>query len=86
MKTILSKKGRVTIPKEIRDVFGLVAGQVIDFEVREGNLIGRKNFFEDSLEEVAGMLRDKVPDVDAYLKGTRGPALKKKKRNQRSST
>jgi len=42
MKAVLSEKGQVTIPKPLRDRLGLRPGQVIEFESRNGLLIGRK--------------------------------------------
>jgi antitoxin PrlF len=40
MKTTVSEKGQVTIPKAIRDKLGLRPGTVLDFDAIEGKLIG----------------------------------------------
>ena len=77
MKAILSEKGQITIPQEIRENLGLKPGQVLDFEARNGLLIGQKQIAGDSLDEVVGLLRNKIDDVDAYLDATRGARPKK---------
>lgn len=78
MKSVVSEKGQVTIPKEIRENLGLTPGQVIDFEAREGRLVGKKMTVKDPLEDVVGILKGKVPDVDDYLDEIRGPRPIKK--------
>ncbi|MBI3052176.1 AbrB/MazE/SpoVT family DNA-binding domain-containing protein [Candidatus Woesearchaeota archaeon] len=40
--TSLTSKGQVTIPKRIRGVLGLRAGDEIDFEIGDGNAVIRK--------------------------------------------
>ena len=35
MSTTLTAKGRVTVPKKIRDVLGLAPGTAVDFDVDE---------------------------------------------------
>ena len=32
MKTVVSEKGQITIPKAVRDKLGIVAGTVVEFE------------------------------------------------------
>lgn len=39
MKAIVSEKGQVTIPKELRLRLGITAGQVLDFREECGQLI-----------------------------------------------
>lgn len=80
MKAILSEKGQVTIPKEVRESLGLVPGQAIDFEARRGLLVGKKKMAKDPLDDVVGILRGKVADVDGYLDKIRGPRPKKARR------
>jgi AbrB family looped-hinge helix DNA binding protein len=47
MTTVVSEKGQVTIPKELRNKLGLAAGTVIDFNAERGVLIGRKKMQTD---------------------------------------
>lgn len=42
MTTVVSEKGQITIPKDLRNKLGLAAGTVIDFSAERGVLIGRK--------------------------------------------
>src|SRR5207302_11460624 len=48
MKTTVSEKGQVTIPKAVRDKLGLLPGTEIDFEAIGGRLVGRKAVTEDA--------------------------------------
>jgi len=73
MKSIVSEKGQVTIPKAIRERLGLRAGAVVDFEAVEGKLVGVKREPDDRLRKWLG--KGRVPgglDVDAYLERIRG--------------
>lgn len=76
MKAIVSEKGQVTIPKALRDQLGLRPGQELEFNIEEGKLMARKLRSSKSLEEVAGILKDKLKNVDDYLTEVRGPNLK----------
>jgi AbrB family looped-hinge helix DNA binding protein len=72
MKTILSEKGQITIPKEIRDELGLIPGTVLDFIALRGKLIATKAMREDVTNKWRG--RGKIPrglSVDAYLRKIR---------------
>jgi AbrB family looped-hinge helix DNA binding protein len=73
MKAIVSEKGQVTIPKEIRDRLGLTHGAVIEFEAVEGKLVGRKALTEDPIAKWRGRgrLPGKAQSVDAYLSSAR---------------
>lgn len=72
MKTVVSEKGQVTIPKRLRDRLGLRPGSVIEFEESRGRLVGRKLVRADQLEELVGILE--LPGgVDAFVDETRGP-------------
>ncbi len=73
MKTIISEKGQITIPKLLRDRLGLIPGTVVEFEAREGSLIGHKMVREDPVAKWRG--RGKLPDkmsVAGYLERARG--------------
>lgn len=73
MKSLVSEKGQVTIPKAVRDRLGLKPGQILEFEARGGLLVGRKRAGAtravDRLFGILGPL-----DVDAELKKSRGKA------------
>lgn len=73
MKTVISEKGQITIPKALRDRLGLMPGAVIDFEARKGELRGRKRETADPFVKWRG--RGRLPmgrNVDEYLKWVRG--------------
>jgi antitoxin PrlF len=73
MKSIVSEKGQVTIPKEIRVELGLRAGTVLDFQAIEGKLVGVKKDPQDPFSRWFG--KGRLPgglDVDAYLEMVRG--------------
>jgi AbrB family looped-hinge helix DNA binding protein len=73
MKAIVSEKGQVTIPKACRDRLGLRAGSVLDFEARDGRLVGVKLQAEDPFRRWRGKAR--LPgglSVDRYLQKIRG--------------
>jgi len=73
MKTTVSEKGQITIPKLIRDLLGLNQGTIIDFEVSHSKLVGRKIVTTDKISAWRG--KGKLPvgkSVDDYLKAVRG--------------
>jgi AbrB family looped-hinge helix DNA binding protein len=75
MKSTVTEKGRVTIPKRIRDKLGLQPGQVLEFEARNGLLVGRKAEARSAVDAVVGILRrsGRPPiDVDAEITKMRG--------------
>lgn len=72
MKTTVSEKGQITIPKRLRDRLGLRPGTVLDFEEAAGRLVGRKLVPADSLDELVGIL-DLPGGVDTFVRETRGP-------------
>lgn len=73
MKTTVSEKGQITIPKALRDKLGIRPGTVLDFEADRGRLIASKRTGVDVIRKWRG--RGKLPGgitVDAYLKRSRG--------------
>lgn len=69
MKSVVSEKGQVTLPKALRTRLGLKAGTIVDFEVIEGRLVGTKRDEQDPLAKWRG--RGKLPQgmatTDEYL-------------------
>ena len=73
MKTTVSEKGQVTIPKAIRDKLGLRPGTVLDFNAIEGKLIGVKKEPDDRIGKWLGTgLLPGGLAVDDYLRRVRG--------------
>lgn len=72
MKTVVSEKGQVTIPKKLRDSLGIRPGDVIEFVEEEGGrLVGRKLVPEDLLDSVVGVIT--LPgSVDEIIEEMRG--------------
>lgn len=71
MKSVVSQKGQVTIPKAVRSKLGLRPGTVIEFEADRGRLIGRKAEGGDVIGELYGSLKMDEP-VDEYIERARG--------------
>jgi len=72
MKSVVSEKGQVTIPKALRHKLGIEPGTVLDFEDNHGLLVARKQTEEDVIRKWRG--RARLPggmDVDTYLKRSR---------------
>jgi AbrB family looped-hinge helix DNA binding protein len=73
MKSIVSEKGQVTIPKRLRDRLGIQAGQVLDFEEDRGRLVARKVSEQDPVDAVYGILKIGRP-TDELITEMRGEA------------
>jgi antitoxin PrlF len=72
MKTTVSEKGQVTIPKALRDRLGIRAGEILDFEAENGRLVATKRPGADPFAEAFGVLG--LPGgTDATLEELRGP-------------
>jgi antitoxin PrlF len=71
MKSVVSEKGQVTIPKALRDRLGLVPGQVVDFSEDRGTLVGRKVSPVDRVEASFGIV-DLNGSTDEWMASLRG--------------
>jgi antitoxin PrlF len=75
MTAIVSEKGRVTIPKAVRDQLGLMPGTVLELEAVNGKMIGTKITKENVFRQWRGRGKgvvEKMGGVDAYLRAARG--------------
>lgn len=72
MKSVVSEKGQVTIPKPLRTSLGLQPGTELEFEEEGGKLIGSRVVRVDALSKLVGVLP--AMDVDTALAHLRGPA------------
>lgn len=72
-RAVVSEKGRVTIPKRLRERIGIRPGQVLAFSENDGRLVATKATDEDPVASVYGTLELDQPtdDVLAELRGAR---------------
>ena len=73
MKTTVSEKGQITIPKRLRDRLGLRPGTILDFEEADGRLVGRKIIPADHLDALVGIVPSPAGGTDALIRELRGP-------------
>jgi AbrB family looped-hinge helix DNA binding protein len=73
MKTRVSEKGQVTIPKRLRDQLGIRVGDELDFEAEQGRLVATKVAAQDPVDAVWGTLELPM-SVDEWIDEMRGPA------------
>jgi len=63
MTTTVSEKGQITIPKALRDRFGIRPGQELEVKEEHGRLILAKVIEQDPVDRVFGILKlDKSTD------------------------
>ncbi len=73
MKSTVSEKGQVTIPKRLRERLGIRAGETLEFEEDDGRLVATKASERDPVSEVYGILQLEG-GTDAFLDDLRGDA------------
>ncbi len=73
MKSRVSEKGQVTIPKPLRISLGIVEGTELEFEEKGGALIALPVTPQDPIDALRG-LAGRGGHVDRFLARTRGPA------------
>ncbi|HKT11094.1 MAG TPA: AbrB/MazE/SpoVT family DNA-binding domain-containing protein [Terriglobia bacterium] len=75
MKTVVSEKGQITIPKPLRDRLGLRKGQVLDVSERQGTLILAKRSSRDAVDDLYGILklRRRTDDLINEMRGNEKP-------------
>ena len=74
MKSTLTSKGLLTIPKSIRDRMGLKAGDALEFDEQVTYLKAQRVFDEKRMRPVAGRGRnDNALSSKEHLDDMRGP-------------
>ncbi len=64
-ETIVDSKGRILIPKEIREKIGLKAGDRTRLKVEEGKIIVIPPISpEEFIEEMEGCIKEGTPTID----------------------
>lgn len=71
MKSTVSERGQVTIPKDVRDRLGIRPGQVLEFAAVEGRLVATKKAARDPVDAVYGILGRKG-STDELITAMRG--------------
>lgn len=72
MRAVVSDKGQVTIPKQLRDRLGIEPGQELDFHDEDGRLVARKVRDRSPVDAVYGILA--LPGgTDELIDDLRGP-------------
>jgi antitoxin PrlF len=71
MKTTVSEKGQVTIPKPLRVRLGLRKGQVLEVREDKGGLVLTKRGARDAVDELYGILK-LGRSTDEIMKELRG--------------
>lgn len=71
MKSVVSERGQVTIPKPLRDRLGLGPGQVLEFEEVDGRLVATKILPSDAIDDLYGKfdLGRSTDEIVADLRG-----------------
>jgi AbrB family looped-hinge helix DNA binding protein len=73
MKTVVSERGQITLPKAIRTDLGIKAGTVLEFEAIDGKIVGWKREDGDPFQawRGRGRLPEGMASVDEYLERSR---------------
>ncbi len=71
MKTMVSAKGQVTIPKSLRQGLGIRTGQILEVQEEHGRLVMTKAEPRDAVDEVYGILKLDRP-TDRLIEELRG--------------
>ncbi len=70
----ITSKGQITVPKKLRDRFGITAETELEFREDRGRLVLVKKAAAAAIAKIRGRVR-RLPigaDVDEYLRLTRG--------------
>ena len=78
MKRVVSPKGQVTLPKQVRDELGLTTGTPIEFLPQAGGVLLRKRVSgAHPMDRIFGILKIRKP-VDQLLGEMRDPPRRKR--------
>jgi antitoxin PrlF len=73
MKTVVSARGRITIPKALRSRLGIGPGTILEVREEQGALVFTKQVATDAFDEVTGIL-ELDADTDGLIGELRGKA------------
>ena len=71
MRTTVSEKGQITVPKPLRERLGIRAGDQLEVTEDGGRLVARKTVPSDPVGSVYGILnrRESTDDIIRALRG-----------------
>jgi antitoxin PrlF len=72
MRTKISEKGQITVPKQLRDRLGIRAGDELEVTDQAGRIVLTKAPADDPVAAVYGILGTNL-DTDAIIEELRGP-------------
>jgi len=72
MKSRVTERGQITIPKVLRERLGIQAGQVVEFTEVEGRIVLHRQVGEHPVDELFGIL-EAGSGTDALMEELRGP-------------
>ncbi len=73
MKSTVSERGQVVIPKPLRVRLGIRTGQVLDFREERGRMVVSKSEEKDPLDGLVGILKSSR-STDSWVRELRGEA------------
>jgi AbrB family looped-hinge helix DNA binding protein len=76
MKTTVSEKGQITIPKPLRVRLGISTGQVLEVREERGRLVmSKKRSSRDAIDELYGILKlgRSTDEIMDELRGSEKP-------------
>jgi antitoxin PrlF len=83
MKSVISSKGQITVPVQIRSKLGLRPGTVVTFEItKKGALLRKGGSGTHPVDEFYGIL-DSRKTTDDFLNELRGPGPVKRRAKRR---
>ena len=70
----ISEQGQITIPKDMRERFGLTPFTEVEFHIVEGELVLRKKTVEQTnkLRNWVGFLKGEPENIDQFIDDIRG--------------
>ena len=72
MKSRVTERGQVTIPKSLRERLGIQPGQVVEFSEVDGSIVLRRTTTEHPVDQIFGILQT-VRGTDDLMEELRGP-------------
>ncbi len=71
MKSRVTERGQVTIPKSLRERLGIQPGQIVEFSEVDGSIVLRRTTTEHPVDQVFGILQT-VRSTDELMAELRG--------------